>query len=101
MGLLVYCLGKELIFVKNSNPPIKVGTIHTVINVLYFNISSKPMQNLVRFVQPLESGSVSVRSKPMQNLVRFVPLQWNRKRQYAGCKTASDRKQKTSAVPLL
>ena len=28
-------------------------------------------------------------------------LTWNRKRQYAGSKTASDRKQKTLAVPLL
>ena len=40
-------------------------------------------------------------SKPLQFLVQLVLLQWNRKRQYAGGKTASDRKQKTSVAPLL
>ena len=40
-------------------------------------------------------------SKPLRFLIRFVSLQWNRKRQYAGSKTASDRKRKTSVTPLL
>ena len=35
------------------------------------------------------------------NTIRVILKQWNRKRQYAGSKTASDRKQKTSVAPLL
>lgn len=44
MGLLAYCLGKELIFVKNSNPPIKVGMIHTSTAILE-GVFGKTIQN--------------------------------------------------------
>ena len=57
--------------------------------------------NKTHFVQKILEESKDGGFKPLQKLVRFVPLQWNRKRQYAGSKTAFDRKQKTSVVPLL
>ena len=77
---------------KQYNIPVTWSVSDKVV-VEAESLESKPLQFLVRFVLKKKSWAFS--------LVVLNHLQWNRKRQYAGSKTASDRKRKTSVAPLL